>query len=59
VYPIALANGQPASNYGYFNAAPGPVTLVSSVANQTVRATIPAGGGDTGAQFVRPVGCPP
>jgi hypothetical protein len=59
VYPIALANGKPASNYGYFNVAPGPVTLVSSVANQTVRATIPAGGGDTGAQFMRPVGCPP
>jgi hypothetical protein len=58
VYPIAQVNGQGPTNYGYFNVAPGAVTITSTVVGQTVHGTIPgSGGGDTGAQFTAPSSC--
>jgi hypothetical protein len=57
-YPVAQVNGQGPTNYGYFNVAPGSVTLTSTVGGQTIHGTISSpGGGETGAQFTRPSGC--
>jgi expansin (peptidoglycan-binding protein) len=56
-YPISSVGGMAPSNFGYFNVGPGAVSITSSAANQTITVTIPAGGGDTGAQFATTTGC--
>ncbi len=58
VYPIAQVNGQGPTNYGYFNVAPGAVSITSTVVGLTIHGTIPGSvGGDTGAQFAAPSSC--
>jgi len=57
VYPISTVNGQGPTQFGYFNIAPGAVTITSSAANQTIHGTLTSGGGSVGAQFTAPAGC--
>jgi hypothetical protein len=58
VYPISTVNGQGPSQFGYFSVTPGPVTIVSNVANQTLHGTLSSAGGGVGVQFTGPTTCP-
>jgi hypothetical protein len=56
-FPITSVNGQPPSNWGYFNVGPGNVTITSAPGGRTIVGRIPSGGGDTGVQFSAPSSC--